>query len=348
MTRGSLFRALWRARAHGQVLVLFAVALVALVGMMGLAIDLGFMFSQKRAIQNAADAGALAGALQLTKSTPSNPLPVQNEIAQIVAQNGFGGATPQLVSCEYIDSANTALGPCAAPPPADAAGVQVVVRETHPTFFIQVVPGAPDQASTQATARARVFKVMNGPGDAPFIICGVGTKVMDGSSVSILNADGTLNAAAIGKTFEVHGPQIADCGAPSSKFKGLADQDANEGLGVGDWFISDNGVKAGPTRVRVNGVGGCQKGADGDFNCIMVLPIATDNPPPVKAGPNIKLKVVAFGVFRVSACGANCHQAELLGQYVIGPGDPNDGWIPDLQDDWQVGDNGLLMVRLVG
>ena len=47
---------------RGQVLVLFTLALVAIVAGVGLVIDGGFTFAQRRAEQNAADLAAFAGA----------------------------------------------------------------------------------------------------------------------------------------------------------------------------------------------------------------------------------------------------------------------------------------------
>src|SRR5512145_1244133 len=52
---------------RGAVLVYVALALVfALLGMVALAIDMGYMYVAKAQLQNAADAGALAGASKLT------------------------------------------------------------------------------------------------------------------------------------------------------------------------------------------------------------------------------------------------------------------------------------------
>ena len=47
---------------RGQILVIFVLALVAIIGGVGLVIDGGFAFAQRRAEQNAADLGAFAGA----------------------------------------------------------------------------------------------------------------------------------------------------------------------------------------------------------------------------------------------------------------------------------------------
>lgn len=52
---------------HGQVLVIFALALTVLLGAAGLAFDVGRFYSERRFLQNAADAGALAAANALTR-----------------------------------------------------------------------------------------------------------------------------------------------------------------------------------------------------------------------------------------------------------------------------------------
>jgi Flp pilus assembly protein TadG len=52
---------------HGQNLIIFAVIIVVLIGLAGLAIDGGFSLAARRQAQNAADAGALAGGAILCK-----------------------------------------------------------------------------------------------------------------------------------------------------------------------------------------------------------------------------------------------------------------------------------------
>jgi Flp pilus assembly protein TadG len=54
-----------RTSQSGQTLVLITVFMLALLGMCALAIDVGAWYQQKRVVQNAADAGALAGAATL-------------------------------------------------------------------------------------------------------------------------------------------------------------------------------------------------------------------------------------------------------------------------------------------
>src|SRR5262245_9490545 len=57
---------LWRA--HGQALVLVALAMPMFFGFVGLAVDGGKLLVERRSIQNAADAAALAAAQELPSS----------------------------------------------------------------------------------------------------------------------------------------------------------------------------------------------------------------------------------------------------------------------------------------
>ena len=52
-------------RQRGQIAIVMALAITALLGVTGVAVDLGFGYAHRRQVQNAADAGAAAGALAL-------------------------------------------------------------------------------------------------------------------------------------------------------------------------------------------------------------------------------------------------------------------------------------------
>ena len=54
-----------RRTERGQVLIMFAVGLVVLLGIAAIAIDLGRMMAERRHLQTAADAGALAACQSL-------------------------------------------------------------------------------------------------------------------------------------------------------------------------------------------------------------------------------------------------------------------------------------------
>jgi Flp pilus assembly protein TadG len=69
-----------RRRQTGQAIVIMALAMVAICGMLALAIDAGRLYFQRRLMQDAVDSGALAGAQDLVATTanpngsPSNAL----------------------------------------------------------------------------------------------------------------------------------------------------------------------------------------------------------------------------------------------------------------------------------
>ena len=61
----------WLGGESGQVLPLIAVAFVVLLGMAGLAIDVGHVFYCEQALQGYVDAAALAGAGSMRTATTS-------------------------------------------------------------------------------------------------------------------------------------------------------------------------------------------------------------------------------------------------------------------------------------
>src|SRR5437879_11999973 len=61
-----------RRSRSGQAIVIMALAMVAICGMLALAIDAGRLYFQRRLMQDAVDSGALAGAQSLV-GTVANP-----------------------------------------------------------------------------------------------------------------------------------------------------------------------------------------------------------------------------------------------------------------------------------
>ena len=58
---------------RGQALVLVVVIMIGLLAVVGLAVDGGTAFLERRRMQNAADAAALSGTRELTKGICGNP-----------------------------------------------------------------------------------------------------------------------------------------------------------------------------------------------------------------------------------------------------------------------------------
>src|SRR5262245_43607772 len=74
-------------RSSGQVFLLVSVALVVLMGMAALAVDVGDLWTTRRLMQSAADAGALGGADELAIGGDSSAITTAAQDAS--SHNGF-------------------------------------------------------------------------------------------------------------------------------------------------------------------------------------------------------------------------------------------------------------------
>lgn len=127
-----------RAGQRGQFLVLFALALVAMIAMVGLVIDGGSAFAQRRAQQNAADLAALAGAgALLNGQTQAQAIAVAKSVAE---------------SNQYKDGTGSVAVNVTFP----AGRVQVDVGAPHANTFARVVGMDKWQVGVTATALSGV------------------------------------------------------------------------------------------------------------------------------------------------------------------------------------------------
>jgi Flp pilus assembly protein TadG len=153
-----------RVTSHerGQILVLFALSLVAIVAMVGLVLDGGSAFAQRREQQNAADIAALAATndLIVNQGSANWQATAQSMTAANGFANGVNGVTVQ-VSC--VNCPGQVLDPA-------SSGVQVTVDITgaHRNNFASIV-GMPNwDVSTTATSKTGWQDTAQGPG--PFIV----------------------------------------------------------------------------------------------------------------------------------------------------------------------------------
>jgi Flp pilus assembly protein TadG len=170
----------------GQTLVIFALCSLVLLGILGLAIDGGYNFGQRRAMQAAADAAALAGA-RVVLIDDNHVQSVYNAVKTIAMQNGLpdpdNAATGATLECRYIknDYATTqaTYGPCKDNVPGGGvSGVVVTVGERHDTFAMRVLGIA--KSGTGATAAAQIQSPATfTPG--PFLPCGIDTDTTTGT-----------------------------------------------------------------------------------------------------------------------------------------------------------------------
>jgi hypothetical protein len=74
---------------RGQIIVLFAGALLFFIGIMGLAIDMSYLWVNEMRMQKAADGAALAGAVYL----PDDPAQARTAALAMATRNGYSGGT---------------------------------------------------------------------------------------------------------------------------------------------------------------------------------------------------------------------------------------------------------------
>ncbi|HLK31751.1 MAG TPA: pilus assembly protein TadG-related protein [Terriglobales bacterium] len=140
-----------KKREKGTVLVTTAVSMVAIIAVLGLAIDMGVLYTARTSAQHAADAAALAGAYAYLVYPSSN-----------LVNSAYGGDVTQVATKMAQDTAtqNQILGNSLTTSdltitfPA-ANRVTVVVQKSIPTYFIKVLgrfANVPVRA--QATAEA--------------------------------------------------------------------------------------------------------------------------------------------------------------------------------------------------
>ena len=78
-------------RRPGKVLVFFALLLPVLIGMLGLVIDSGLLLAAHRQSHNAADAGALAAAMDLLRNKGIT-VATQSATTYVQSYNGLAGS----------------------------------------------------------------------------------------------------------------------------------------------------------------------------------------------------------------------------------------------------------------
>jgi Flp pilus assembly protein TadG len=140
-----------RRRQRGQVIVLFVLSMVAIIPMVGLVIDGGSAYAQRRGEQNAADLAAVAGADALLngKSQATATTIAQSVAALNSYKSGSGG-----VSVTVSFPGNT---------------VQVDIAAPHQNYFASVIPG---QSTWQVGVTAAALSGVpdTAVGAAPFIM----------------------------------------------------------------------------------------------------------------------------------------------------------------------------------
>lgn len=135
-----------RTRANdGQIIVIFALGLVAMIAMVGLVLDGGSTFAQRRGQQNAADLAALAGANEFLISGDKA---ASTTVAQAVAaQNGYlnDPSAGQTVAVNFLQNDTRVEVDVSAPHRNNFTGV-VGMTQWQVSTTARVEVGIPDTA----------------------------------------------------------------------------------------------------------------------------------------------------------------------------------------------------------
>lgn len=139
-------------RQDGQMLVVFALSMLAIIGMVGLAIDGGGTFAQRRTQQTAADLSALAGANDYLLN--NNSTQAIDRARTVSASNQFtDGSGPTSVGVTITTT--------------NGVAVVVTVASSHRNSFLGALGMSTWAVSTTATALAGFPDTANGA--SPFI-----------------------------------------------------------------------------------------------------------------------------------------------------------------------------------
>ncbi len=332
-----------------MAIMLTFVILVALVGA-ALVVDAGFGFVNHRRMQNAADAGAVAGANVLFTSVwaPASvdlarAATLDATVRAAVAANGGDLSPGSRYSCEVLRPDKTVITTCANTAgwtnrALQPSGVRVVSDITQPTFLGGVVGRSEINAAASAAASVQPLKTAIGP----LLACAGQSKSGIRPTPPDLLVGGRravppyqLNPAAVGKVYAILGPKVDTCGLGSGDFKGRLDPGRAEPTTLPGTLYGDNGDAAGSlTSTPIAGQTGCtNKSPDPEIwttRCVLILPICTSA---TKVGSELRFHCVTWGAFEIINSGphkskSNEWNAVFKGAAAAGTGGGGTGSCP--------------------
>ncbi len=218
----SIRRALARAE-RGQAIVLVMLVFVGLLGAIGLAVDGGRLYSDRRSAQNAADNAALAGAFALCNSAN-----VVNAAVASAAQNGYTAAPPNVI----VSVSNP---PTTGPNAGDDEYVEVNIRAQSQLTFGRLVYSGTLQSSGRAVARCTSGGGPIGGGNGLIALNDAQQRVVDlsGSGCIRVIGGGIFVNSSHSEAAYVDGGQTCGSGIPRLKADTI---DVVGGLWMPEWM----------------------------------------------------------------------------------------------------------------
>ncbi len=146
---------------RGQTLLIFVVALVVLIGFLGLVIDGGQAFHARRTLQNAADAASLAGTLVLMQNRFATNYPASYQAAALSeARRAARAYGDEKIEVTPVDVAGQPTASGWSDPAV--RGVAVRVEKKYDTVFVRVVGITQYDVRANATAAWGYAKSIRG------------------------------------------------------------------------------------------------------------------------------------------------------------------------------------------
>lgn len=249
-----------RSNDRGQVLLITALAMVVLIAIAAIVVDLGFSWMLRRHEQNAVDPGALAAAKWIRdESDPSaRQLKMEAEACFYAQENGFFENDP---SCQTaLNLGNLEVN---YPPATAMAGqyqghfgyVEVIINESHPSFFGQFFGRPTAWVKTEAVAALTTGNANS----SSLVALGGSCQPPDDGDSTVTGGGTLLIHPAAGVTAEGGYVHVnAPCGT-------VGDPQLCDGNGNSSALaITGGGVLEAP---HVFVVGGCGTGGGGQLNC---------------------------------------------------------------------------------
>ena len=198
---------------NGGVFVYTAIIAPFLLGFAGLSIDVGIWYANQRLAQAAADSGAMAGALEVLRSS-ANATAITNAANTDAASNGFSTANGDTITVNFPPQSGSFT--------SNAEAVEVIVSRPATSFLSQLAFEGPTTITARAVARAGATDIciwalnpsdsgaLSVSGNAQVNLgCGVLVNSADPSALT-QNGSSCLNAAQV----KVAGNYSGSCISP--------------------------------------------------------------------------------------------------------------------------------------
>ncbi len=255
----------WRDQ-RGQVLVLAAIGMTAILGMAGFVIDVGSWYQVHRKEQAIADAAALAAAGDLPQSTSQ-----ATADAQTYATKNGGSANSIAFSTGYLSDDT----------------VTVTANATAPSYFLKVLGIGSANVSATAVARAEVIGAAWGA--APFAVINTQPELA-GAGCPCFSVPTTLTLNMIGPGgFQILNVDGSKGGTGQTTLADWILSGCDCQTSAPNWIYSDTGAKFNGSQVKA--------AMDARIGSTMLFPVYDTTQ---SNGSNLQYHIIGFAGFTIT------------------------------------------------